>query len=465
MIRQIAWFHRWLGLATCVIFALWFASGAILLFQPFPALSRSGQLALARPVDVAALRVAPAAALHRFPEATALQLVQRGDVPTYLVSSGQQPIVIDGISGRTLPPLSLSAAQAEAARTLGANARVHGPFAYDQWVVHNRFDPLRPFYRLDLRDDEGTQYYLSAVTGQLVQRTTARERTWNWVGAVLHWAYFTPIRAHFPLWDNGVWWLSLTCLLVALAGSVLGVVQMLAARRLPRPALTFYQRKWMRWHHLLGLFTGLFVLTWMLSGWLSMDHGRLFSRGQATAGQTTAYAGAPLASGLAGMPLAALRQAGEFREKAFGMVGGQLITTTWDGRGAATSSPGLSAAIVTGVRAAWPQGGSPQLHALAPDAFYAQAEGAPDNALIATDPAAQRPDLIIDGRDGHLLTVLNASRKRYAWSYYALHTWRFPGLVGVPWLRQGVVLLLMLVGVAFSVTGIAVAWRRLRQSL
>jgi putative hemolysin len=53
-IRQLAWFHRWLGLATCVIFALWFASRAVLLFQPFPALSRSGQLALAEPVDTAA---------------------------------------------------------------------------------------------------------------------------------------------------------------------------------------------------------------------------------------------------------------------------------------------------------------------------------------------------------------------------------------------------------------------------
>jgi hypothetical protein len=64
-----------------------------------------------------------------------------------------------------------------------------------------------------------------------------------------------------------------------------------------------------------------------------------------------------------------------------------------------------------------------------------------------------------------VLTVLDGSRKRYAWVYYALHTWRFPGLSAVPWLRQGLVLAAMLAGLAFSITGVAVAWRRLRQSL
>jgi hypothetical protein len=229
------------------------------------------------------LHITPAQALavagRAGQSAAALRLVQRAGRPAYLVETAAGLVVIDAVTARPLDPLPPTAARATAARVLGPGVRVTGALAYDQWVVHNRFDPLRPFYRLDRTDAAGTQLYLSAITGQLVQRTTARERAWNWVGAVLHWAYFTPIRAHFALWDNGVWWVSLVCLLVAVAGMVLGVVHMLSARRLPRPALTFYRRAWMRWHHLLGLFTGLFVLTWMASGWLSMDHGRLFARG------------------------------------------------------------------------------------------------------------------------------------------------------------------------------------------
>ena len=36
-----------------------------------------------------------------------------------------------------------------------------------------------------------------------------------------------------------------------------------------------------------------FVLTWIFSGWLSMDHGRLFSTGKLSAAETAAIAGTP----------------------------------------------------------------------------------------------------------------------------------------------------------------------------
>src|SRR5262249_47343743 len=41
-------------------------------------------------------------------------------------------------------------------------------------------------------------------------------------------------------------------------------------------------RGWHALHHVIGLIAMVFVLTWIISGWLSMDHGRLFSRGQLT---------------------------------------------------------------------------------------------------------------------------------------------------------------------------------------
>lgn len=68
--------------------------------------------------------------------------------------------------------------------------------------------------------------------------------------------------------------------------------------------------RWWRWHHVLGLTAGLFLLGWILSGWLSMDHGRLFSRGGASATATAAMAGMPLATRAEGVSLAALAGAG-----------------------------------------------------------------------------------------------------------------------------------------------------------
>ena len=62
-VTAIVWFHRWLGVATCLVFALWFASGAVLLFEPFPSLGRAEQLALTAPVATAHVRIAPSAAI------------------------------------------------------------------------------------------------------------------------------------------------------------------------------------------------------------------------------------------------------------------------------------------------------------------------------------------------------------------------------------------------------------------
>jgi hypothetical protein len=63
ILPALVWFHRWLGVATCLIFAAWFASGTIMLFQPFPSLPHPAQMALQAPVDGAQIRVTPAKAV------------------------------------------------------------------------------------------------------------------------------------------------------------------------------------------------------------------------------------------------------------------------------------------------------------------------------------------------------------------------------------------------------------------
>lgn len=84
-VDALVWFHRWLGVATCLVFALWFASGAVLLFKPFPSLDRGSQLALSAPIDSAAIAVPPGAAIAGAKTVTGLRVVQRAGVPAYLV--------------------------------------------------------------------------------------------------------------------------------------------------------------------------------------------------------------------------------------------------------------------------------------------------------------------------------------------------------------------------------------------
>src|SRR6201999_2649322 len=41
--RTLATLHRWWGVAFCLLFAMWFASGIVMHFMPFPARSASGE--------------------------------------------------------------------------------------------------------------------------------------------------------------------------------------------------------------------------------------------------------------------------------------------------------------------------------------------------------------------------------------------------------------------------------------
>lgn len=472
--RQLAWFHRWLGVATCLVFALWFASGAVLLLKPFPTLPRAEQLQREAPIDLAAVRITPLDAAKAAGGAVnALRLVQRGNAPAFIASTASGTVAVDARTAERLAPLSSTEAEEAARRQIGATAQVDAPADYDQWIVHNEFDPYRPFFRIRAQDEAGTHYYMSARTGELLQRTDTADRGWNWVGAVLHWAYFTPLRSSFTAWDQTVWWLSLVAMLVAIAGIVLGVIRTLTALRQRKPSLTFFRLKWMRWHHLTGLFASLFVLSWIVSGWLSMDHGRLFSRGAASTAQLERYAGRPFTAGLAMIDPAAIKGTAGAREITFTIVGGSPVITAWNAHGPARRYAGSGGVLnddtfahlaMQGVAAAWP-GPPPSTPAIVADTdFYAHAEGWPTGALRVVDPTGHRPDIAIDGTDGHLLTVMNGSRKAYAWVYYGLHSFNVPGLVEHQLLRDIAVLIPLLLGFIFSITGVVLGYQRLRKS-
>ena len=153
----------------------------------------------------------------------------------------------------------------------------------------NGFDRHRPLFRVGLGDAAATEVYVSSLTGEIVLDTTRYERAWNLVGSVLHWIYPTVLRSNWSLWDRVVWTLSLLALIAALLGAVLGL-----ARIKPRGGLIGSPyRGWHALHHLIGLAATVFVLTWIFSGWLSMDHGRLFSRGQLSSAESSVTNASP----------------------------------------------------------------------------------------------------------------------------------------------------------------------------
>lgn len=473
VVRKLVWFHRWLGIASCLIFALWFASGAVLLFEPFPSLAKATGQALGETIDARAIRIEPSQALT-LSAGSDLRLRQRAGVPVYIAEGPRGLVTIDARSGQRLGLLSASSAPTVLGDRAGAHVtRVDGPIDYDQWVVHDGFDALRPFYKLAIADGRGTQIYVSARTGEIAQRTTWRERTLNWVGAVLHWAYFTPLRANFSAWDRTVWIVSFVAMLVADAGMIIGIIRTVAVKKARRPGLTFFRPWWMRWHHLLGLFAGIFVMTWILSGWLSMDHGRLFSRGRATPTELSSYAGLSDQTIAAATPIAVLQKLPQSHEIRFVAVGGKPLmavagqdgsTHLWTSAGELLSPARAGDLFATAVKTAWPRSSMPVETTVPPQSLYALAEGLPASA-VRFEGGQTQPAIYVDSADGRVLTVMSTSRAAYAWIYYGLHSFNFPGLARHQVIRDVVVLGLMIAGFLFSVTGVVLGWQRLRKTI
>src|SRR4051812_30723210 len=82
--------HRWLGVALCLLFAMWFTTGIVMHFVPFPALTEAERIAGLGVIDPAQVKSGPAAALRalRISDATRVRLLARFESPFYVIERG-----------------------------------------------------------------------------------------------------------------------------------------------------------------------------------------------------------------------------------------------------------------------------------------------------------------------------------------------------------------------------------------
>jgi hypothetical protein len=440
-----------------------------MVFVPWPSLSEAQRIAGRQPIDFSLLNIAPAEILRGDMEASDLRLIGLEGRPVYAVShSDRSDVAWAADTGEALAPIDPEAARRIAETFQNRPARIiDGPLFYDQWTVPNGYDRLRPFFKVSFADDDGTTLYVSQRTGEIMQRTTQNQRTWNTLGAVLHWIYFTPIRRSWAFWDALVWWVSAGGMALTVTGLALGIYRFLAMRG---RALSPY-RSWLKWHHIAGLFTGVFVLTWIFSGWLSMDHGRLFSTGDPNALQTQLMAGLPLASALTPVTSDDLKSLGDAEEMRFRSVASEPVVTVIGREGTPTvytmSRDGFlphaalpDELLARGTDAAWPERRMRSLGALPATDFYAMAEELGGALRIFASENGPRVDVYVDGYSGRIVKVMDGSRRLYAWLYYSLHTLRFPNLIGHEDLRHAIVLALLAAGLGFSITGLVLGFKR-----
>ena len=484
--------HKWLGVALALFFLMWFVSGVVLYFVPFPNLTLHERLSALPALQwgqggccLTAQEAAQRAGL-RLAAAAEPRLGMLGNAPVWRMQAtaegGQPPArwhAVDARSGALVAPLSPEQAARVAEAFSGRRATATEIVQRDQWTVPQGLDAHRPLIKVGLDGGDGLELYVSPGAAEVVRDTRRTERFWNWLGAVPHWIYPTVLRQSPRAWHHVVVWLSIPGVLLAATGLVLGIWQLFLNRNRWIP----YRKFWMRWHHITGLVAAVFTLTWMFSGLMSMNPFGVFSARIVEPQMRIQWAGpAPalvrgpaealaLAStqGLVPLELDALHIAGQAWWRVRGRAeGGAIAQRLVRADGPEPSvAPAVPDATVTAVLAGLRPGSEPPrierlteydglYYARRKDASTAlnrplpvwRAHWAADDVTVYADPASAR-----------IVMRTDAATPWQRVLYNGLHSLDFAPLLARPALRTALVVGLSLLGILLCVTSCVIAWR------
>lgn len=317
--KYLIYLHRYLGLLFCLLFTLWFVSGIVMVYKRMPRLSAEERLQRLPVLDFTGARLTPAEVWQQRGVADPPEKVRLGmfgQRPIYhLLSRTDGWVSVFADTGELLPPVSAEGAIQVVSsifpESIGKREYLGVVAIADQWTLSSALRQFKPLHKVAIDDEAGTVLYVSQVTGELVMKTTREGRFWGWMGAVIHWIYFTPLRQRVELWRNVIIYGSLVGCLLCLSGILVGLWRYRTRKRYRiggRESGSPYAGM-MRWHHYLGLIFGLVTFTWILSGLFSMNPGKWSPGSSPTAAQIKAASGGPL--NLAGFKLA---PAGAIRE-------------------------------------------------------------------------------------------------------------------------------------------------------
>lgn len=472
MLRPLLLAHRFLGIAACLLFCVWYASGFVMTFAGMPALAIEERQRALPPLDADRVRLSPSDAIAvaklDAPPAS-VRLTSLFGRPVYRLSGGRAQTVFadDGRVADGFPFDEASASLVAYLPSASTAWRLDGVLTEpDQWTLGGEYRGLRPLYRVWVDDRAGTVLYLSGITGDVVLRTTRRARAAAWGGAIPHWLYLTAFRRHAELWRWSVVGLSAVGSLVC----VLGLVLLAAVQWAGERGATY--RGAMRWHLWLGSTFGLTTLVWVASGMMTLDPLPL-SAGGPSGAQRSAFTGGPLRwQGFTLTPSQAVRAVGAgvtIKEIEYAQVDGKpyyrIIAPPYepvflDGSGQRPAPFDRAVLLAASVNAMEGAGIAEFALLTRYDSYYHDRQARlPVWRVKFRDTASTW--LYVDPRQGELVARIDRGARLNRWVSDGLHRLDIPFLPGSPW-HEVLVFLLCGGGAALSLTAAVLSWRRLR---
>jgi hypothetical protein len=273
--------HRWIGIVLGILVFVWFGSGIVMMYYPYPELTESQQLRLQHGYALDTPVIGVRRAVELYPARDSVTAVRLELWDGHLVYTlmrdhrgGTQDLArIDAREGQVLTPISPETATRVARAIVGPLApleRVELLPNSDHYFMGQEQRWAFPVYRVRFDDNAGTAVYVSRNSGALPAVVTRATRITTWLGTVPHWLYFMWLYYDHPdawLWVNLI--LPGVAVGLAVTGIILGIYQLFPRRRRGEWKVSGYHGMSL-WHHVAGVAFGLLVLTWALSGLLEV---------------------------------------------------------------------------------------------------------------------------------------------------------------------------------------------------
>ena len=487
--RSLIFVHRWLGIALCLLFLIWFPSGIGMMYWGFPAVTTADRLERLPALDPSKITLTPAEAWARsnsgddMPRQVRLNSFDAR--PAYRFGGGGRgggPIVYAD-TGEPQVAVSRFMVNRAAAAWTGRPVReatVTRLEDVDQWTVGINLRNLRPVWKYSW--PTGEQVYVSEATGEVIQHTTRASRIGAYLGPIPHWLYFTPLRKNGPEWSKLVIWSSGIGTFAAILGLIVGAWMYSPSKRYryegAPSAIPYRGQK--RWHMVLGLVFGVAAATWAFSGMLSMDPFQTSGPG-AGRGEGPNI---PLAlRGRTDMTTFAAHDPREALEKLDGLQVKELELTTFAGEPVYLAHLGPDETRVVPLsgepRQAFDHqriidvvtkaaGGVPVETRLIEqyDLYYLDRNRArPLPVILAKLDDGRRSRYYIDPKTARVVGSYSSDDWVQRFAYNGLHSLNFPWLYNYRPLWDIVVITFMLGGTALCVTSLVLSWRVLGRKL
>lgn len=472
--------HKILGMLLSILFCVWFLSGIVLIFKGFPHYSQSDAFKNMVPIDSAS------AASISFPSEVskgAVSLEMEKGVAVYRVGKLARTSKTYFAKELKLSDKAIredciaSAKNVVPADTL----KVETITKLDIWLPWEQYKSSLPIYKVYFCDGAKSVVYVSAKNGAVLQHTTKSERFWALVGAIPHYIIFRYLAIDSPFWNSMLIALLVLGAVMCISGIVVGAVRM---RRGNRWYVSPYKKEWIRWHHIVGFYFGIFSLTFCFSAYISVagvpewiaksdkavDYQKEWNQPKI---KRDAYRESfPALQRL-------LVSRGDVKRVAFTSSLGKPCYHLFC---KSSSEPDVymvaddSIILLKGYEVADIEGYASKIFGYVPhkrellqkfDNYYqfTRMGSRPLPVLKMELNDASSSWVYVSAQSGEMVTVYDSSRRAERWLYRALHTFNLQWLKEHEWLRKTLLLLVCVTGFAISLSGLVLTYRWIKRKV